>query len=372
MRIRHFALVSSASILATIAAPAAAQVGQNGTNTMGQTSPGTGTMDPTGNTTGTGGTTGTMTTDQTGTSSSSSTIDQSTTTMPSTGYPSTQTSDPSTQTGGYADTQGNATSAMATRGYDADERPFSGLYIGGTFGYDVQGNDIGSALSFDRNGDNRFGDAILTSTGADAFSTGYCNGAAVGASYADGGCRNDRDDISYYGRVGFDIQRRWLVIGALAEFGKTEITDSTSAFSITPASYTFTRSVDWELGLRGRLGFAARRTLFYGTGGAGYVRIHNRFSTTNTANAFSTNGDRNIWGFQAGGGIEHKIARNLTIGLEYLYHDYKDDEFRVRATQGTAPATNPFVLNANGGTTFRRADEDFRWHSLRVTVGFRF
>lgn len=246
------------------------------------------------------------------------------------------------------------------------EYPYNGLYIGGAVSYDVQGNDVGERVLFDRGGSG----TVTTAAGTDAFSPGFCNGAAYGPNAT--GCANDRDDIGYYGRVGFDVQRSALVFGAVAEFGKSEITDSVTAFSTTPASYTLTRSIDWELGLRGRLGLAANKTLFYGTGGAGYARIKNRFTTTNTANAFATNGNQNKWGWQAGGGIEQMIGRHFSFGLEYLYHNYDANNARVLATQGTAPATNPFVLNGASGTTFRRSDNKFDWHSMRFTVGFRF
>ncbi|RYE97002.1 MAG: hypothetical protein EOO77_39900, partial [Oxalobacteraceae bacterium] len=69
---------------------------------------------------------------------------------------------------------------------DRDARPFSGLYVAASGGYDIQGNDIGSRIQFDRNGDGRFGDGITdqvsTTTGADAFSPGYCNGRAFNSS----------------------------------------------------------------------------------------------------------------------------------------------------------------------------------------------
>ena len=252
-----------------------------------------------------------------------------------------------------------------------DDTPFSGIYIGAAGGYDVQPNDVGSRILFDRGSNGSFGDTVSTAAGANAFSPGFCNGRARGATPTPGGCANDRDGWSYYGRIGMDSQRGNIVIGAVGEFGKSEITDSVSAFSTTPANYVMTRKLDWEASIRGRVGYAPGTTLFYGTFGPGYARIDREFTTTNTANAFSQFGKRNQWGIVGGGGIEQKLGKNFSIGMEYTYHQYRDDDARVRVTQGTAPTTNPFVL---GGTTtdFRRSDTQFRWHSLRATAAFRF
>ena len=254
----------------------------------------------------------------------------------------------------------------------ADDAPFSGVYIGAAGGYDVQPNDVGSTILFDRGQNGSFGDVVSTAAGANAFSPGFCNGRAVGATPG-GGCRNDKDGWAYYGRIGADRQMGNIVVGIVAEFGKTEINDSVSAFSTTPASYTMYRQVNWEGSARLRLGFAADRTLFYGTGGPSYARIDHNFFTTNTANAFAQSGRRDQLGFTGGGGIEQMIGRNLSFGLEYMYHQYDDDRARVSVTRGTAAANNPFVLAPDtSGTDFRRSDPKFRWHSMRATVGFRF
>lgn len=263
------------------------------------------------------------------------------------------------------------TSAVTTAPDPAtEETPFTGLYVGGSFGYDVQPNDVGSSIQFDRGSNGSFGETVTTAAGANAFSPGFCNGAANGATPA-GGCRNDRDGIGYYGRLGGDYQVGKIVVGFVGEFGRSRLRDSVSAFSTTPANYVMTRSLDWELGLRGRAGFVAgRSTLFYGTFGPSYAKVDNDFRSTNTANAFAFTNKDKVWGINGGGGVEQMIGNNLSIGLEYMYHQYDDNDARVRVSQGSAPATNPFVL-ANG-VDFRRSDPKFRWHSIRGTVGFRF
>jgi outer membrane immunogenic protein len=190
-------------------------------------------------------------------------------------------------------------------------------------------------------------------------------------STANSSCGNDHDGIEYAVRVGFDKQvHENFVIGLVGEFGKAEINDSVSAFSTTPAYYTMTRDLKYDANIRARVGFTPGTTLFYATGGGAYGRVRNRFSTSNTTNSFSTNGDKNAYGFTAGGGVEQKLGRNISVGLEYLFTDLKDDKARVDVGAGTAGATNPFVLA--GGTEFRRNDDHFRYHSMRATVAFRF
>ncbi len=258
------------------------------------------------------------------------------------------------------------------------DAPFNGIYIGAAGGYDVQPNDVGSSILFDRNLDGRFGDTVTTAANANAFSQGFCNGSTrsptgpINAT-TPRGCRNDKDGFAYYGRVGLDTQRGNIVVGVVGEFGKTDINDSVTAFSTTPASYVMERDISWEASIRGRAGYAVNTTLFYGTFGAGYAKINRDFYSTNTANAYALSGKSRQFGILGGGGIEQKLGKNFSVGMEYMFHQYRDDDFRVRVTRGTQAATNPFVLPPNTtGTDFKRSDENFRWHSLRATAAFRF
>jgi outer membrane immunogenic protein len=263
--------------------------------------------------------------------------------------------------------------AMAMPGQaQAEDAPFDGLYVGAAAGGAFQGNDSDSTVLFDRNLDGTFGDTVTTVGGANAFAPGFCGGAALTGAVA-GGCRDDEDGFDISGRIGYDRQFGSLVIGAVAEFGRSDINDSVTAFSGTPASYVLSRAIDYNgrLGVRG--GFATGRTLFYATGGASIARLNNSFATTNVVNAFADNGDSTAFGFNAGGGIEHRIFSNLSIGVEYLYTDLKDDDYRLRVgpAAGTV-STNPFILGNPNGTDFARSDDRFRYQAVRATVAYRF
>jgi len=264
-----------------------------------------------------------------------------------------------------------ASTAVAASAQSTDDRGFSGFYVGGSVGAAVQPNDGGkSSIQFDRNGDGTFGDTVTTTTGENAFAPGFCGGGAT--SNTAGGCRKDKDGVEYMGRVGFDVQHGPIVFGLVGEGGRAEITDRVSAFSTTN-SYTLSRSLDYNASVRARIGFTPNNsTLFYATGGGSYGRIHNYVSTSNTENSFTTNGKQDAWGYSAGGGVEQKLGKNFSIGMEYLYTDLNDNKSRVQVGPGTAPATSPFLLGNAGGTTLRRSDEGFRWHSIRAVATFRF
>ena len=262
-----------------------------------------------------------------------------------------------------------AVPAMAQDGRDTSQ-DFNGPYVSIVGGATLQGSDRGETLVFDTNRDGTYGDQVTTVGGANAFSTGFCNGAAT--SSANRACKNDKDGPEYFGRLGFDKRMGNVVLGAVIEGGRSEARDSVSGFSTTPASYTFSREADYQAGARLRAGYTpGGGALFYVTGGGAYAKLDNRFTTSNGANSFADNGRTNAWGYAAGGGAEVMLTSNISVGLEYLYTDLKDNDFVVNVGPGTAPATNPFLLNG-GGTDMQRSSSHFRTHSVRGSLSLRF
>lgn len=254
------------------------------------------------------------------------------------------------------------------------QEAFSGPYLVVSAGASFQSDSDDDSLIFDTDGDGVFDNQVNTTAPADAFGPGFCNGTAQGTGPG-AGCTDDEAKLSYAARLGYDFRSPGssLVFGALAEVSGEDGSDATSGFSTTPARYTLTREIDYALSLRARAGYVmGERALVYATGGASYARIHHSFDTSNGANSFTpVNDDKMQWGYQAGGGVEVMLTDVLSLGVEYLYHNYKDDDYYVAVGQGTAdPLTNPFLLES-GGTDIGSSN-NFDFHTIRATVGFHF
>jgi outer membrane immunogenic protein len=254
-----------------------------------------------------------------------------------------------------------------------EDRYFDGFYISGAVGTEFVEDGRDDSLVFDTDGDGEFDDTVRTVAGADAFSPGFCAGSATSANRT---CRGSRQTEGYAVRIGADrhLGESPFVAGILVEGARPGVEEFTSGFSTTPASYTIGREMEWAVTGRARLGFAPGdgRGLFYATGGAGFAKIERSFSTSNGANSFTPdNEDDWEFGWQAGGGAELMLTRNIGIGMEYLYSSFKDEDYVVAVGQGTAPATNPFLLES-GGTDLRVSNDRFDFHTLRATVNLRF
>jgi outer membrane immunogenic protein len=264
-----------------------------------------------------------------------------------------------------------AAAAVPAAAQDRDAH-FDGPYIQGVVGMAARGND-GSTLVFDTDGDGGYNNTV-GATGTNAFSPGFCDGQALGPRPGNG-CKSDEDNIEYGARIGYD--RRVgsnFVLGGLIEASKNQAIDTTSGFSTTPASYSLQRELDYSVSARLRAGYTPNGgALFYVTGGGSMAKLNHSFFTSNTANAFDEQRDgKKVWGWQAGGGAEIMVTDQVSLGLEYLYNRYKDDNYNVLVTRGTAPAANPFLAGSAGQTRIAVSDDNFDFHSLRATVGFHF
>jgi len=258
----------------------------------------------------------------------------------------------------------------------AQTADWSGFYVGGTAGYSLL-SDAEETVVFDTDRDGVFDDTVRTGLGADAFSPGLCGGGAQGRTRANGCRTSDDNNVNAAIRGGYDWQFGQWVVGAVGKYNVVRIGDDVSAFSTTPASYTFTVNLKGVAAVRGRAGYAWDNSLLYATGGMAWGQIDHSFTTTNTANSFKPSGGEDVDGYQIGAGYEVQLdnagmmGAGWYLGVEYLWTMLDEDDYQVLVGPGSAPPTNPFLIVNPTGTDMRRTNDSFEFGSLPLTLSWR-
>lgn len=202
---------------------------------------------------------------------------------------------------------------------------WTGLYFGGNVGYGFA--DVGSSL--DR----------ITAPVASLGSTG-----ALTSDGMFGGVQ-----------LGYNWQRERLVFGLETDFQFADMQDS--AFGSNPA-FAGDAAVDIDSfgTVRGRVGLADGRTLYYLTGGLAYADVDFAQVGIGLGNAIAVGDNKTMLGYTVGGGIEHALSQNLSLKLEYQYLDFGDAKF-----SGT---------DLGGNSYASKVDVDM--HTVRAGVNYKF
>ena len=98
--------------------------------------------------------------------------------------------------------------------------------------------------------------------------------------------------------------------------------------------------MDWFASATARLGYASGPWLFYGKGGAAWVRDQLRNFAQLSSSAFDFSGNTTRSGWTIGGGLEYAFAPNWSASLEYSYYNF-----------GTKSVTLSGITDSPGGTT---------------------
>lgn len=155
---------------------------------------------------------------------------------------------------------------------------------------------------------------IFTWTG---FYAGLNGGAGFGSFYGSGNARaGDPSGGSVGGTVGYNYQLPNNIVLGLegdadyAGIGSTQ----TRAGPLTTKS-----TLGFQTTVRGRVGYALNRMLFFATGGYAGGSVHT--TVYDTPNAYFNADSNYLNGFAVGFGAEYAILPNLSGKLEYLYTD---------------------------------------------------
>ena len=208
-----------------------------------------------------------------------------------------------------------SSAAMAVPAAAQDES-FTGPWIGGVAGYDI--NKAGSTVDDDVNEER------------DESVEGLMYGAAAGYDYDMGN----------------------LVVGAEAELTDSE---ADTEYEGTPETFGL-GSVDAgrDIYVGARLGYKVQpNTLVYGK--AGYTNARYNYVGTDGTTDYSVNLDTD--GYRVGAGVEQRLGTNAFGRLEYRYSNYSEGELDFE-TENVADSD--------------RFDIDTDRHQVVGTVGWRF
>lgn len=129
------------------------------------------------------------------------------------------------------------------------------------------------------------------------------------------GGSSDPDGWIGGGHMGFNWQSGQWVFGVEADIEGGNV-DGSYGGPLTAAAF----ELNWQGSLRGRLGLAADRTLFYVTAGWAFADADIAGFSNIGPNATAFSDTLNGW--TLGGGIEQAVTNNFTVRLEYRYTDF--------------------------------------------------
>jgi outer membrane immunogenic protein len=133
----------------------------------------------------------------------------------------------------------------------------------------------------------------------------------------------------------------------------------TQQFDFVDLDQPVTVKAEWNASLRGRLGYAWDRSLFYVTGGVAWMRVKVEaldFDAGVLDPTGSATETRTFTGWTAGLGYEQAFLSNWTARIEYLYADYGNERFFEGLTT----------------STFFPADVDLKTHTVRAGLNYKF
>lgn len=216
-------------------------------------------------------------------------------------------------------------------------RDWTGFYVGGQLG-------------------GAFGD---TGTfGLDPFTPG------LQAAFAPGFGGDFENGVIGGVHAGYDMQYGNFVLGGIVDLSYADINDVQQGQSLTPATYTIGRELDYLATARARLGYTVTEdVLVYATGGLAYGEVDFSYSQPGSAAVTTTSGGQDSdFGYTVGAGVETRLTDQISFGVEYLYTNLGGNDFRANLTGG------PF----GAGTTGFGTDDDFDFHVVQVKMSYRF
>jgi outer membrane immunogenic protein len=159
--------------------------------------------------------------------------------------------------------------------------------------------------------------------------------------------RYDLNHIVGGGFLGANYQAGLVVLGLEADL---EAAGNEGGFYDPPGAGD--THVKWQGTVRGRIGLAAGRALFYATGGLAYADISHTYTQVVTPISETTAGIRLGW--TAGAGVEYALTERLLTRVEYRYTDYGSYKYdSVLAFPGLTGQQEPVMSTLRVGLAYK-------------------
>jgi outer membrane immunogenic protein len=202
--------------------------------------------------------------------------------------------------------------------------------------------------------------------------TGFYIGAHVGGAFGDVDWTNvsDTTNLNYTtgdtlnhspdgvlggAQLGFDWQVANWVFGVEVAGSGLDF-DETLPSPLGPAEELSAVDIQWALTAAARVGIAWENSLFYVKGGYAGAEIETLNSDyTGPVTVVTTEETHN--GFVVGAGIEHQVGENVSVGLEYNYLDFGNQDHSGVGTPGGEGLVN---------------DVDAQLHTVTARLNYHF
>lgn len=161
------------------------------------------------------------------------------------------------------------------------------------------------------------------------------------------------DGVIGGGHLGYDWQSGHLVLGIV---GDAEGASITGRSTTTTAQFTTKLLNNFDASIRGKVGFAFDRLLFYGTGGVAFGSVNTQYSCPTCLNApgpYDQISDMRV-GWTAGAGIGYMIDPRWSTAVEYRYTNL-----------GSRTFSDPITTASDSGNKFS-------FSSVQLAVSYHF
>jgi outer membrane immunogenic protein len=150
----------------------------------------------------------------------------------------------------------------------------------------------------------------------------------------DDGFSTDVDGPVAGGQIGLNWQINQFLLGIEADASWSSIDGDLRIDDIDPPSdYYFIAQTDveWLASIRGRAGVVWDAVLLYATGGIAFAGLDVDAKTEYGGEPayFNDSESETLTGWVLGGGIEAKLAENVTGRIEFLHYEFDDGDFTL-------------------------------------------